>query len=213
MNVHRLDGEWTAVQRDDVPEVGRLGAEAGGGLPHEVVLVPHLEERLAGALVPDRRRHLQVHAGPAAHRAAQVSRPDLGRVGQQEQLVVQRVEDPACPLRPVDREVGTGDVAHEQAVATQHGPRMLAPLGGDQGERGVLGPVARCVKRAHRDAAELELPPVVERLVVVVGRRLAVHMDRGARGRGEPTVPGDMVGVVVRLEDVLDAHSEKAGEP
>ena len=72
--------------------------------------------------------------------------------------------------------------------------------------------MARGVDRAHAHAAELELPAVVEGLVLVVGLRSAVHVDRRAGRRGEPAVPGDVVGVVVRLEDVLDVHAEVAGE-
>ena len=63
-----------------------------------------------------------------------------------------------------------------------------------------------------RTLPELELPAVVERLVVVVGRGVAVHVDRRA-GRGrEPAVARHVVGVVVRLEDVLDVDAEVARE-
>ena len=61
-----------------------------------------------------------------------------------------------------------------------------------------------------RSAAELELVAVVERLVLVVGRGLAMDVDRRA-GRGpQPAVAGDVIGVVVGLEDVLDAHAHVA---
>ena len=55
-------------------------------------------------------------------------------------------------------------------------------------------------------------PAVVERLVVVLGRGVAVDVDRRA-GRGrEAAVAGDVVGVVVGLEDVLDLHAHVARE-
>ena len=97
-------------------------------------------------------------------------------------------------------------------LSTAHGSR--APLGASISAKAVCsGRWPGRVERPDGDAPELELPAVVERLVVVVGRRLAVDVDRGPGGRGEPAVPGDVVGVVVRLEDVLDPHAEEAGEP
>ena len=134
------------------------------------------------------------------------------RVGQRQQRVVQRAEDAARALVLVDGEVGPRDVADEQGVAGQHGPRLVAARGVDERERGVLGAVAGRVQRAHAQRAELELPAVVERLVVVVGRGVAVDVDRRAGGGGQPPVAGDVVGVVVGLEDVLDAHADVARE-
>ena len=96
-------------------------------------------------------------------------------------------------------------------VSTAQGSSLRSEV--DQRERRVLGPVPGRVERPDRDAPELELPAVVERLVVVVGRGLPVDVDRGARRRGEPAVARHVVGVVVRLEDVLDVHAEEAGEP
>ena len=57
------------------------------------------------------------------------------------------------------------------------------------------------------DVAERQLPAVVERLVLVVGRGEAVDVDRRAGGERQPAVARDVVGVVVGLEDVLDAHA------
>ena len=58
-----------------------------------------------------------------------------------------------------------------------------------------------------------ELPAVVERLVVVVRVGVAVDVDGRAGGGDEAAVAGDVVGVVVGLQDVLDADAEVAGEP
>ena len=77
----------------------------------------------------------------------------------------------------------------------------------------MLGPVARGVDRAHGHGAELELPAVVERLVGVVGRGLAVDVDGRPGRRGQPAVTRHVVGVVVRLEDVLDLDAEEARQP
>ena len=61
--------------------------------------------------------------------------------------------------------------------------------------------------------AERELPAVLERLVLVLGRRQRVDVDdRAGRGR-EPAVAGHVVGVVVGLEDVLDRDAQIAREP
>ena len=125
---------------------------------------------------------------------------------------MQRAEDVARALRLLDREVGAGDVADEQGVAAQHRPRLVAAVRVDQREGRVLGPVARRVQRPDGQRAQPQLPAVVERLVLVVGRREAVDVHRRA-GRGdEPAVARDVVGVVVRLEHVLDPHAQVAGQ-
>ena len=133
-------------------------------------------------------------------------------VGQRQQLA--RAASGRCRARPplVDREVGPRDVADEQRVARQDRPRLVAAPGVDERERRVLGAVAGRVQRADAHAAELELPAVVERLVLVVGRGVAVDVDGRAGGRREPPVAGHVVGVVVRLEDVLDPHADVARE-
>ena len=141
-----------------------------------------------------------------------MARPDLAGGGEHEQLAVQRRMDPAGAVLLVHGEVGAGDVADEQAVAAQHRPRLRPPRAVDQRERGVLGPMPRRVQRADGDAPQRELPAVVEGLVGVVGVGEAVDVDGGA-GRGrQPAVAGDVVGVVVGLQDVLDVHAHVAGE-
>jgi hypothetical protein len=76
----------------------------------------------------------------------------------------------------------------------------------------VLWAVAGSVEGAHRERAELELEAVVEGLVLVLGVRESVDVDRGAGRRREAPVAGDVVGVVVGLEHVVDAHTQIAGE-
>ena len=76
----------------------------------------------------------------------------------------------------------------------------------------MLGPVPGRVQRADLQRAEFELPAVVEGLVVVVGLGVAMDVDGRAGGGDEAAVAGDVVGVVVGLQDVLDADAEVARE-
>ena len=136
--------------------------------------------------------------------------PHLARVGQREQSLVQRVEDAVRALARVDGEVGPRDAADEQRVAGEHRPRLGTALGVDEREGGVLGPVAGRVQGADHEPSELELPSVVEWLVVVLGLRGAVQVDGRAGRGGQAPMPGDVVGVVVGLEHVLDADAQVA---
>ena len=194
-----------AVEIDDRLEVRRLRSELGDRLLDEAVLVVLAEDRVVLALVADRGGDLHVHARAAAHRAAEVPGPDLAGVGQREDLLVEAVEDPARALALVDGEIRPGDIADEQRVAAEDGPRLLAARAVHERERRVLRAVTGRVQRPHDDVAELQLPAVVEGLVLVVGLGQPVHVDRRARGGRQAPMAGDVVGVVVRLEDVLDA--------
>ena len=80
---------------------------------------------LVGALEADGRGDLEVHAGSAAQRPAEMPRPHLDGVGQAHELVVEGVEDAARAFFLVDGEVGAGDVADEQGVAGQDRPRLV----------------------------------------------------------------------------------------
>ena len=152
-------------------------------------------------------------AGAAAERAAEVPGPDLDLVGQREQPLVQGAEDVGGALARLDREVGAGDVADEQAVAAQHRDRVAAALGVAQQEGGVLGPVAGRVDRLdRRRLAQLQRPAVGERLVLVLGLGQLADVDRRPGRAGEAAVAGDVVGVVVGLQHVLDPHPVQAGQ-
>ena len=169
--------------------------------------VEAVEQRVVAALVADRRRDLQVHAGPAAERPAEMPRPHLAHLRERQQLLVERAEDPPRALLLVDRQVGPRNVAHEQRVSAQHGPRLGAARGVHEREGRVLGTMPRRVERPDDELAESELPAVLEGLVVVFGLSLGVDVNHRPGGRCEAPVPRDVVGVVVRLEDVLDPHS------
>ena len=213
----RVDGlahERPAVERDDVLEVRRLRAERRGRRARRT------RPRRRSAAAPGARARsrsstttLRSMPGPAAQRAAEVAGPDLGRVGQREELA-------RCSERKMSRAPSSLSTARSgramsptnsvSPVSTAHGSSLRAVS---------ISANAVCsgrwpgrVQRAHVQRAELELPAVVERLVVVLGRGVAVDVDRRAGRRDEPAVAGDVVGVVVGLEDVLDPHAEVARE-
>jgi hypothetical protein len=77
----------------------------------------------------------------------------------------------------------------------------------------VLGAVTGRVDRPDPHVAERELPAVVDRLVRVLGARVAMDVDPGPGRLVEAAVPGHVVGVGVRLEHVLDAHAQVARDP
>ena len=141
-----------------------------------------------------------------------MSRPYLARVGQCQQPLAQRVKDAARTVLLVDGQVRACDVADEERVASQDRPRFGTARHVDQGEGGVLGSVPGGVDRAYGDAAEFELPAIVERLVIVFRARFLMDVNRGARRDGQAPMPGDVVGMVMRLEDVLDVNARVASE-
>ena len=178
---------------------------------------PRRRSRSSGvvrALEADRRGDLHVHPGPAAQRAAEVAGPDLDVVGQRRAAC-------SCSERKMPRAPSAFSTARSgramsptnsvSPVSTAHGSSPRARV--DQRERGVLGPVAGRVQRARRAASpSSSSQPSSNGSCVVVGRGVAVDVDRRA-GRGrEPAVAGDVVGVVVGLEHVLDAHAHVARE-
>src|SRR5262249_50851735 len=68
------------------------------------------------------------------------------------------------------------------------------------------GPVPRCVDAPDDDRAECDLVAVRERVVRVLGSGSAVDGDRYIVLQREPPVPGDVIGVGVRLENAPDAN-------
>ena len=137
--------------------------------------------------------------------------PDLDLRGQGEQLLIERAKDVRRALLGVDRQVRPSDVADEQRVPGKHRPRLRRSSRVGEREGGVLGSVAGSVECADAHPAQLELPPVLEGLVCVLGRGEAVHVDRRARRRRQSAVPGYVVRVVVSLEHVLDRDPQVAG--
>ena len=119
------------------------------------------------------------------------------------QQALQRAVEPARALLRVDGEVGPGDVAHEERVSGDDEPGLIAPAPvGDQ-VGGVLGPVPGRRERRDRDLADATTrSPSASGSVVEVDAGRRRYVDRRAGRLREPALARDMVGVVVRLEDV-----------
>ncbi len=75
----------------------------------------------------------------------------------------------------------------------------------------MLGPVARRVDHLHRQRADRDLVAVLERVARVRDVRERVDRDRHVVLEREAPVPGDVVGVVVRLEHADDSHAGPLG--
>ena len=136
----------------------------------------------------------------------------LDAVGELEQPA-QRVEEPFGALQGPDREIGPGGVADEERVAGEHEPGLVAARVVDDREAAVLGPVAGRVDDAERDGADLDLVAVAHRVVRVVDAGVGVHADGDAVLEREPAVPGDVVGVGVRLDRADDPRARAARPP
>ncbi len=107
-------------------------------------------------------------------------------------------------MRAVGRlhgQVGPGDVVDEQRVAGQHRPGLVAAGGVDEREGTVLRPVAGRGEHADDERPDAQLVPVGE-----------LRVSLGAGLRDQSRTPGDVVGVRVRLEHVLDLHADVARE-
>ena len=108
--------------------------------------------------------------------------------------------EPLGALDCTDGEVGPGGVADEHRVTGQHEPGLIAARGVDHGQAAVLGPVAGRVDHAQDDGTDLDRVSVDHRIVRVVDLGRRVDADRNAVLEGEAAVPGDVVGVRVRLD-------------
>ena len=126
---------------------------------------------------------------------------------------MQGAEHVGRALARLDREVGAGDVADEEASRRSAPPRGRRRDSASRSRKEVCSGrwpgvwIASIV-----DLAQLQRPAVAERLVRVLGLGQLVDVDRGAGGAREPAVAGDVVGVVVRLQHVLDPHPVQSGE-
>ncbi len=195
------------------PMFGGLSRSEADLVGDELLLVGDLQGAVVAALEADRRGGLEVEAGAAAERAAEVCRPDLDLVGQRQQPPVQGAEQVGSAFAGLDGEVGTGDVADEERVAAQQRPGVAAAAPVAEQEAGVLRPVAGGVDRLDDEVAQLQLPAVGERLVRVAGLGQLVDVDGRPGAAAEAAVAGDVVGVVVGLEHVPDPHPVQARQP
>ncbi len=206
----RSPDERAAVQLDDLRHVRRSRRLRAGGGGEKLVVI--LEQRVVEApLEADRRRRLRAHRG-AAERSGDMARIDLDAVAELGQPA-QAVEEPLGARDRLDGEIGPRGVADEQRVAGEHEPRLRAARAVDDGERAVLRPVTGRVDRPDDDVAELDLCPVHERLVRVRGRGRLVHPHRQTVLERQPSVPGDVVGVRVRLEHADERERRGARPP
>jgi hypothetical protein len=124
---------------------------------------------------------------------------DLDAVRQFEQAS-QGVEKLLGALLRADREIGPGGIADEERVAGQDEPRLVGPRAVDDGDARVLGAVSGRVDCAQHDVAERDLAAVLQRVVLVRCLGGRVDRDRQTVLQREPSVPGEMVGVRVRLD-------------
>ena len=195
--------ELAAVQLDDpfhVRGTGRLRPERGVEEVRE--LAP--ERRVEPALEADRRRRLRAHRR-AAEGARDVAGEDLNAVAELDEPP-QAVEEALGSLLRLDREIRPSRVADEQRVAAEHEPRLVAPGAVDDREAAVLRPVPRRVDRPEDDLSDLDLGPVLERLVRERRLGLPVHADRDPVLEREASVTGDVIGVRMRFEHADEPH-------
>ena len=137
---------------------------------------------------------------------------DLDRVGQRQQLVVERVVEHRRHLLGGEArgsgEVGASHVADEEGVAGQHERRLVRRVGVADQRRQALGRVARRLQEAQRDAADAELVAVVApRGGGARAAALRSEDHLGARALRELAVAAHEVGVQVRLDHVADAKA------
>jgi hypothetical protein len=77
----------------------------------------------------------------------------------------------------------------------------------------VLGPVAGGVECLDLELTQRKEPAVAERRMRVLGSGELVDVDGCARRSGEAAVTGNVIGVVMGLENVFDANPMEAAEP
>ena len=132
---------------------------------------------------------------------------DACRVGQRQQLVVQRVVELPGELVAGDalrgQQVRSTDIADEQRVAREDGVGSVGrPVVHDHADR--LGRVARCVQHLEHDLPELDALAVGELAGLELGLGERPVGDLGAGGGSQLEVAGEEVGVEVGLHDELD---------
>ena len=199
-----------AVERHVHPEVLRHFRQIGRGQAHEVRLGHRPQCVVRAALLADRRGRL-LRDVPPAQRPRAVRRVDAHRVGQREQLVVERVvEHRGHLLRGVagrSREVGAAHVSDEERVPGQHQLRLAARLVVDHQHRHALGRVPGGLQEAQRDLADPDLVAVAHAAMRERCTRPGPDHDRRPGALGQLAVAAHEVGVEVRLHDVLDREA------
>ena len=199
-------GREREVQRSD-------GLSLRDGL--DELVLGHRRQRVVGAPLLSDRRFDGGRQVLATRRAGAVGRVHAGRVRETEKLVVERPEElPGQVIRaPSDRgeQVRPADVADEQGVAGENAPRRRVVRVLPDHDRDRFGGVTRRVTDLEDDVAEGEALPVDESVDGEIGPGFVAIGDDRAGCRGELEVTGEEVGMEVRLDHPLDAHTEAGG--
>ena len=205
----RLRQQRAAVEFDDALEVGRLRSELVGERAHEGALIVLAREKIEAALEADRRAGLLAHPRAAAERPADVTRPRLREIVELEELAKRREEALGALFR-LDGEVGraTSATNSESPVRTSQGspPRLASAIS-----------VGRAWRWPGVESAVMVTSPTVTESPSASGScsnstpRPWGH-GSSPRWRVPAVLPGHVVGVVVRLEDVRDAKAVLFGE-
>ena len=200
-----------AVEVDDALDVRRPVGERRQGVLDEGGLVGYTQRAVVAALEADRRGGLEVESEPPQSEPPRwpgqtlTSSPSGSRRSWSER------KTPTAPSRGSTARSGratsrmNSESPASSARARRHGRRRAAG-------RRCARAGGRGVDRLDRHLVELQHPAVGEGLMWVFGSRQLVDVD-GRPGRPrEPAVAGDVVGVGVSLEHVLDADAVQAGK-
>ena len=209
----RLD-QRAAVERDDVLDVGRLAADAWRPRPRRT----RPRCRSASARLWRRSKPIVEEVLRSIPELPQSEPPRCpgqtsASSGSASSRSCRERKMSAAPSRGSTARSGraTSPTKSESPVSTAQGSSPRAGVA--QQEGGVLGPVAGRVDRLDaRALAQRQRPAVGEGLVRVLGLGQLVDVDRRAGRAGQAAVAGDVVGVVVGLEHVLDPHAVQAAE-
>jgi hypothetical protein len=139
-----------------------------------------------------------------------VPRVDLDPVPEPDQAP-EGGEETFCPLPRFDREVGPGSVTDEERVPGQDEPGIVTARTVDDCETAVLGSVPRRVDAAEHHVAERYLVSVLEGVVRVLHLSGDVNADGNPVLERETSVPGEVIGVRVRLDRPDDARAALLG--
>ena len=203
-----------AVDVDDRLEVRRLGRQLRGRALDEAVLVrPPRSSSLWRRSKPIVEETFMSMPGPAAQRAAEVARARPRRCRARRQQL-RRAASGRCRARPPPcRPRGRAARCRRRTACRRSAPPTApAPRAVSISANAVCsGRWPGRVQRAHAHGARAPAP---SRRRTARGRSPGcasrwMWIVRAGRGR-QPAVAGDVVGVVVRLEDVLDRHAHVA---
>ena len=164
------------------------------------------------ALLSDRRARLARDVA-AAERPGAVRRIDRGRVGERQELLVERVVEQARELRrrhAAAEEIGPADVADEERVAGQDRRRLAGHRVIRDDDRDRLGRVAGRLEKAQLDRPHPYLVALVHGDVRELRLGGGAEVDLRARPLGELAVARHEVGVEVGLDDVPDRQPLRA---